>query len=292
MIEIERLSDALGARIHGGDLGGDLSDEVFGEIHQALVDHRVISFPAQSLTPDQHVAFSKRFGPCDVHSNNQYLLEGHPEILILSNDLKDGKPIGVVDAGVEWHSDLSWQLDPPLGSILYNLKNPSEGGHTGFIDMGKVYRALDADLKVLIRGLHGLHCVSKLVNPRVTISENRLNARDFYAEQLKKHPPVRHPLVYRHPDTGEDILFASPRFTIGIEELEDAVGQPLLDRLFAYLDDPQFQLTYQWNQHDVVMWDNRSVLHCALGGYQYPDIRLINRTTVLCDEQSRLQPVH
>jgi len=292
MIHIEPLSDALGARIHGVDLSAPLSDEIFRAIYEALVSFRVISFPNQSLTPEQHVAFSKRFGPCDVHSNSQYLLEGHPEILILSNDLKDGKPIGVVDAGVEWHSDLSWELDPPLGSILYNLKNPSTGGNTGFINMGKVYQALDSDLKAEIAGLNGIHCVSKLVNPRVTISENRLNAREFYAEQLKKHPPVSHPLVYRHPDTDESILFASPRFTIGIDGMPDEQGQALLDRLFQFVEDPQFQLTYQWSKHDVVMWDNRSVLHCALGGYSYPDIRLINRTTVLCDDRTRLQPIH
>ena len=197
---------------------------------------------------------------------------------------------GVRHAGVEWHSDLSWQTDPPLGSILHCLKPPSVGGNTGFVDMSAVYDGLSSDLKKTIYHLHGVHCVSKLVNRRVEISENRLNAREFYAEQLKKHPPVEHPLVYRHPESGKLILFASPRFTIGIARIPDDEGQAILDELFSHLEQTKAKLEYVWNEGDVVMWDNRSVLHCALGGYSYPDIRLINRTTVLCSDTTRLRP--
>jgi taurine dioxygenase len=291
MPSIEQLSDQIGAKIQGIDLSSPLGDGDFDFIYQSLVEHKVIAFPGQSLSPEQHVAFSQRFGNCDVHSNNQYLLDGFPEILVLSNDLRDGKPIGVVDAGVEWHSDLSWQLDPPLGSILHCLKTPKTGGNTGFINMAAVHRELPDHLKVMVADLEGIHCVSKLLNKRVTISENRVNAREFYAQQLEKHPPVQHPLVYRHPESNELILFASPRFTIGIADLPESEGQAILDELFDVLDHTEARLEYRWSEGDVVMWDNRSVLHCAMGGYSYPDIRLINRTTVLCSQATRLQRV-
>ncbi|MBU29414.1 MAG: taurine catabolism dioxygenase TauD [Gammaproteobacteria bacterium] len=286
---VEPLSDAIGVRINGVDLSETLSAENFDFVYQSLVRNKVIAFSDQRLSPEQHILFSKRFGACDVHSNNQSLLDGFPEILVLSNDLKDGKPIGVVDAGVEWHSDLSWQIDPPLGSILHCLKTPASGGNTGFINMAAVYQELSDDLKKIVQGLEGIHCVSKLVNPRVTISENRVNAREFYAKQLEKHPPVQHPLVYEHPETKEMILFASPRFTIGIAEIPDDEGQSILDELFVHLERTSAKLEYVWAEGDVVMWDNRSVLHCAMGGYSYPDIRLINRTTVLCSDETRLQ---
>ena len=291
MPAVERLSDEIGVRVSGIDLSEQLSTDDFDFVYQSLVEHKVIAFSGQSLSPEQHVAFSKRFGNCDVHSNNQYLLDGFPEILVLSNDLKDGKPIGVVDAGVEWHSDLSWQVDPPLGSILYCLKTPDLGGNTGFVNMAAVYQELPDYLKVAVEKLEGVHCVSKLLNRRVTISENRVNAREFYAQQLEKHPPVKHPLVYRHPESEEIILFASPRFTIGIADLPEDEGQAILDELFAAVEETNAKLEYQWTKGDVVMWDNRSVLHCAMGGYSYPDIRLINRTTVLCSETTRLQQV-
>ena len=291
MPAVERLSDEIGVRVSGIDLSEQLSTDDFDFVYQSLVEHKVIAFSGQTLSPEQHVAFSKRFGNCDVHSNNQYLLDGFPEILVLSNDLKDGKPIGVVDAGVEWHSDLSWQVDPPLGSILHCLKTPDLGGNTGFVNMAAVYQELPDYLKVAVEKLEGVHCVSKLLNRRVTISENRVNAREFYAQQLEKHPPVKHPLVYRHPESEEIILFASPRFTIGIADIPEDEGQAILDELFAAVEETNAKLEYQWTQGDVVMWDNRSVLHCAMGGYSYPDIRLINRTTVLCSETTRLQQV-
>ena len=291
MPSVEQLSDQIGVRVKGIDLSDPLSSSDFDFVYQSLVNHKVIVFSDQNLSPEQHVSFSKRFGSCDVHSNNQYLLDGFPEILVLSNDLKDGKPIGVVDAGVEWHSDLSWQVDPPLGSILHCLKTPKIGGDTGFINMGAVYQELPNHLKKTVENLEGVHCVSKLLNRRVTISENRVNAREFYAQQLDKHPPVKHPLVYRHPESNEIILFASPRFTIGISDIPEDEGQAILDELFEVVERTNAKLEYHWATGDVVMWDNRSVLHCAMGGYSYPDIRLINRTTVLCSETTRLQRV-
>ena len=288
---VEPLSDAIGVRIDGIDLSEILSVEDFDFIYTALVMNKVIAFSGQTLSPEQHILFSKRFGACDVHSNNQYLLDGFPEILVLSNDLKDGKPIGVVDAGVEWHSDLSWQIDPPLESILHCLKTPDSGGNTGFVNMAVVYQELSDDLKKTVQSLEGVHCVSKLINRRVTISENRVNAREFYAQQLEKHPPVKHPLIYEHPESKETILFASPRFTIGVADIPEDEGQSILDELFGYLERTRAKLEYVWAEGDVVMWDNRSVLHCAMGGYSYPDIRRINRTTVLCSDSTRLQRV-
>ena len=278
-LTVNPLSDALGAEALDADLSRD-DAAIFDAVRGALIDHHMIAIRGQELSAAAQIAFSRRFGPVEEHDNRRYWLDGHSEILVLSNDLRDGEPIGVPDAGDAWHSDLSFKEIPALVTILFAVRLPDTGGDTDFTNLNAAYDALDDDVKARIDDLRGIHTVNKLRNPRVTIAGTRKDAEAFYRARDNR---VSHPLVRTHPETGRKSLYCSPRFTIGIEGMEDDEAQPLLDRLFAHQLRRGFRYRHKWRAGDVVMWDNRCVNHRAVGGYEYPDIRTMHRTTVLGD---------
>jgi taurine dioxygenase len=278
-LTVTAISSALGAEITGADLSQD-NDASFAAIKRALLDHHMIVVRDQDVPPASHIAFSRRFGPVEAHDNTRYLKEGFPEILVLSNDLEDGEPIGVPDAGDAWHSDLSFKEIPALVTILFAVRLPNQGGDTDFANCHAAYDALDDAMKNRLEGLQGVHTVNKLRNPRVTIAGTRRDAEEFYRA---RDVTVTHPLVRTHPETGRKSLYLSPRFTIAIKGMDDSEAQPLLDELIAHQLDMKFRYRHKWQSGDFVMWDNRSVNHQACGGYDYPDIRTIHRTTVLGD---------
>lgn len=282
-IEINPLSDVMGAEIKGIDLARGLDDRVFAEILDAFHRHHALVFRDQHLAPGDQVAFSARFGPLEVHDNTQFMMEGHDNVLILSNDLRDGKPIGVPDAGDSWHTDLSFKDCPSLCTVLQAVRLPGQGGDTEFACMTAAYEALPAATKARIADLKGIHTINKLRNPRIEISPLRRNAEKFYADQGARFADRRHPMVRTHPATGKKSLYVQPRFTIGIDGMDDDEAQTLLDALFAHQIRPEFVYRNRWRDGDLLMWDNRCVIHHATGGYTYPDIRTMHRTTVLGD---------
>jgi taurine dioxygenase len=269
----------MGAEINGVDLSRN-GDDGFAAVHRALLDHHMIVVRDQDIPPPTHIAFSRRFGTVEAHDNTRYLKDGFPEILVLSNDLEDGEPIGVPDAGDAWHSDLSFKKIPALVTILFAVRLPEQGGDTEFSNCHAAYDALDGSMKIRLEGLRGVHTVNKLRNPRVAIAGTRQDAEAFYRA---RDATVTHPLVRTHPETGRKTLYLSPRFTIAIDGMDDSEAQPLLDELIAHQLDEKFRYRHKWRKGDFVMWDNRSVNHHACGGYEYPDIRTIHRTTVLGD---------
>lgn len=281
-IEINRLSDAMGAEILGVDLNR-LDDTTFDLINDAYLEHQMLCIRDQTLEPGAMVEFSERFGEVLPHDNLKFTLTSHPKILVLSNDVdEDGNQIGVIDAGDAWHTDHQFKTHPANCTILYSLKNPSEGGHTDFTNMYAAYDALSDDTKTRIAGLRGHHSISKLKNKRVEISGAREDAVEFYKRQEREIPDVTHPLVRVHPVTGRKSLYCSPRFTIGLEGggLPEEEADALLDELIAHSIRKEFRYRHNWADGDVVMWDNRCVNHRATGGYTYPDIRHLYRTTV------------
>lgn len=282
-VEINPLSDALGAEILGADLARGLGDAEFDRIHRAFLDHQVLVIRGQKLAPEDHIAFARRFGDLEPQHGAEYLLPGYSEIIRLSNEMKDGKPIGVIDAGDYWHSDQAFCKAPSRCTVLYALKLPNRGGDTEFAGMYGAYAALPADLRHRIRGLKGLNAISKLRNPRVQVSRARPGAKQFYEKMDAATDDMAHPLVRTHPETGRKSLYLSPRFTIAIEDLDDGDAQPLLDRLFAHQIRDDFIYRHTWRNGDVVMWDNRCVIHRACGGYVYPDTRLLHRVIVTGD---------
>lgn len=279
-LEINRLSDAMGAEILGADLNA-LDDEMFAAINAAYLEHQMLCIRKQNLDPDKLVAFSERFGPVEPHDNLKFTLKSHPKILVLSNDVDaNGNQIGVIDAGDAWHTDHSFKTRPANCTILYSLKNPSQGGATDFSNQYAAYEALSDKTKERIANLRGRHSISKLKNKRVEISGAREDAVEFYKRQEKAIPDTEHPLVRIHPITGRKSLYCSPRFTVGIVGLDEDEGDALLDELIAHSIKTDFRYRHHWDDGDVVMWDNRCVNHRATGGYTYPDIRHLYRTTV------------
>ena len=279
-IQITRLSNTLGAEITGVDLN-TYDDATFEEINAAYLEHQVLCIRDQNLDPESLVTFSERFGVVEPHDNLKFTLAQQPKILVLSNDVdEDGNQIGVIDAGDAWHTDHSFKTHPANCTILYSLKNPSQGGVTDFTNMYAAYDALSDDMKARIANLRGRHSISKLKNKRVQISGAREDAVEFYKRQEKAIPDVDHPLVRIHPVTGRKSLYCSPRFTVAIVGIDEAEGDALLDELIAHSIKPEFRYSHHWRDSDVVMWDNRCVNHRATGGYEYPDIRHLYRTTV------------
>jgi taurine dioxygenase len=280
-MDVKRLGAVMGAEVLDADLN-TLSDRDFASIWDAFNAHQVLVIRDQHLTPAAQLAFSRRFGALEDQLNVHYTVPGYPEVLVLSNDVRDGKPIGLIDGGDFWHSDSSHRDFPSMATILYAIENPSQGGDTEFANMVAAYETLPEEMKRRIAGLKAVHAVSKLKNKRVTVSPRRPDGKDFYEKQ-KSLPDQIWPLVRTHPVTGKKALYVSPRFTIGIEGMAESESDEILDVLFAHQVAPEFIYRHKWRDRDLVMWDNRSVIHQATGGFTYPDVRTMHRTVVAGD---------
>lgn len=280
--DIRKLSDVLGAEIIGLDLAQPMDDETFDTVNRAFLDHQVLCIRDQKLSPEQQIAFSAHFGRVVVHDNAKFALAGNEEILVLSNDLDaDGNHIGVIDAGDTWHSDLQSKHETAKCTILFALKNPSQGGATDFTNQYLAYETLPEETRNRIADLTGVNSISKLKNRRAIMSGERENAVEYYKQQERDNPDVEHPLARVHPESGRTSLYCSPRFTYKLAGIDEDEGHDLLDELIAHSVQKKFRYRHHWRDGDVLMWDNRCVNHRATGGYDYPDIRLIHRTTVL-----------
>lgn len=277
-MQIQRLGATMGAEITGVDVER-LTPESFEAIRDAFHTHKVIAIRDQRLSPAAQIAFSRRFGVLEDQLNAHYTIPGNPEVLVLSNEIRDGKPVGLVDGGDYWHSDSSHRELPSMATILFAVKNPASGGDTEFADMAAAYEALPERVKRRIAALTGVHAVSKLKNKRVQISPRRSDGKDFY-ERQKAIPDQIWPLVRTHPVTGQKALYLSPRFTIGIGGMNEDQADEILNLLFAHQVRPEFLYRHKWHDGDLVMWDNRCVIHRATGGFAYPDVRTMHRTVV------------
>ncbi|WP_010462726.1 TauD/TfdA dioxygenase family protein [Acidovorax radicis] len=267
----------LGAEVLGLDLSRPLGREDFARIHRVHLDHHVLVFRDQRITPQQHIDFSRLFGPLQIHVLKNFQLAGHPEILIVSN-IKDaaGQPIGLGDAGHYWHSDLSYKDKPSLGSLLHAQELPGEGGDTLFADQHAAYDALPEGLKARIAPLKAEH--SYLAKYEELRARSPWRPKLTQA-QIDEVAPSIHPVVRIHPETGRKALFVSEHFTTRIVGLPEDESQALLAELFAASVRPEFTYRHQWQPHDLVFWDNRSVTHLAAGT---PDSerRKLYRTTI------------
>jgi taurine dioxygenase len=268
---------ALGAEVIGLNLSRPLADEDFARIHRAHLAHHVLVFRDQHITPSQQIAFSRRFGPLQVHVLHQFLLAGKPEILIVSN-IKDesGKPIGLGDAGHYWHSDLSYKERPSLGSMLHAQELPETGGDTLFANMHTAWETLPATLRKAVEGLTAEHTYLARYDELRERSPWRPALSDAQKAQVK---PVVHPVVRTHPETGRKALFVSEHFTTRILGVSEGKSHDLLSALFAHSVRPEHLYRHRWSPHDMVFWDNRSVMHLATG---CPDDqrRKLYRTTI------------
>jgi taurine dioxygenase len=275
-LTINAFDAPLGAEVLNLDLSRPLSDAAFAQIHRAHLDHHVLVFRDQRITPRQQIDFSRRFGPLQIHVLRDFQLPGHPEVLVISNIVENGKPIGLGDAGHFWHSDLSYKEVPSLGSMLHAQELPEEGGDTLFANMHLAYDTLPPALRRAVQGLRAEHSYLAQYAELQRRSPWRPNLTQAQIDEVK---PVTHPVVRVHPETGRPALFVSEHFTTRIVGLPEEESAALLAELFAHSVKPEHVYRHQWQPHDLVFWDNRSLMHLAAGCPDHLRRRLY-RTTI------------
>ncbi len=276
-LDIRPLSDGIGAEIVGLDLARPLGDDDIEIIRRAYFEKSVIVFRDQKLLPEQHIAFSRRFGELAIHVVDQFLLPGHPEILVLSNKKRDdGSPVGFEDAGRYWHSDVSYAEEPALGSMLYGQEIPPEGGDTLFADMCRAYDTLPEETRRLIEGKRAYHSYTRNYKKLESSDGSRPEITD---DQKAKLADVTHPMVRTVEDTGRRSLFVNPGFTYAVEGMAPEQSDALLEELFRHSTRPELIYTHKWRHGDLLCWDNRSVMHHATL-YDPGYTRHMHRTTL------------
>ena len=266
----------LGAEVLGLDLAQPLREADLLRLRLAFVAHHVLVFRDQHITPAEHVAFTRRWGELQRHVLHQFALPGQPEVLIVSNIVENGQPIGLGDAGVFWHSDLSYKPRPSLGSLLHAHELPAEGGDTLFANQHLAWQQLPESLRQAVNGRRAEHSYLK--------QYGELRRRNPWrpplsAAQMAEVPPVAHPVVRTHPESGRPALFVNEHFTTRLLGLPEAESQAVLDEVFAFSTRLDFVYRHAWQPHDLVFWDNRSVQHLAAGCP--PELRRrLYRTTI------------
>jgi taurine dioxygenase len=280
MVGIRPLSRAAGAEVTGIDLKRPPAPEVLASLQKALGENGILLFRDADLTPEQHIAFSRAFGPLESHVVGEFNLAGHPEIFIVSNVKEEGKLKGAVYAGQYWHSDLSYMAKPSMGSLLLCQEMPEIGGDTMWANMYLAYENLSDTMRGFLGGLKAIHDYSHAYDTYFAHLKER---PPLTPEQRAKTPPVVHPMVRTHPVTGRKALYVNPGFTTGIVGLPQEESQPILDFLFRHSTRPEFIYRHKWRVHDMIFWDNRCTMHYALSDYDFSVRRHMHRTTVAGD---------
>lgn len=276
-LAIRPIADALGAEISGIDLSEPLDKQSFAAIHAALLKHLVIFFRDQKLTPEQHIAFGKRFGKLHVHP---YIpnLEGYPEIIKLKS--ADDGPGKMAYQSNQWHTDLTYSAEPPMASILHAIQVPEAGGDTMWNNLYAAYESLSLPMRRLLDDLTAVHNI-------VISMPADFMAQTWAPNQLermqKATPPVEHPVVRTHPETGRKCLFVNRNFTSHIKEISRIESDGLLALLYQHIEQPEFAVRFHWRNDSLAMWDNRCTQHYALTDYH--SLRVMHRVTV-CGEQT------
>ncbi|WP_332876805.1 TauD/TfdA dioxygenase family protein [Massilia sp. S19_KUP03_FR1] len=274
--DIRPVDGALGAEVFGLDLRRPLSDDDFAVLHRAHLDHHLLIFRDMRITPTQQVAFSRRFGPLQIHVLRQFQLPTDPEILIISNIKENDQPIGLGDAGHFWHSDLSYKAIPSLGSMLHAQELPQEGGDTLFANQHTAWERLPLALQNKVINLYAEHSYLAKYAELQRRNPWRPNLTQAQIDEVK---PVVQPVVRVHPETGRRALFVSEHFTTRIVGLAQAESDALLAELFDLSTRPEHVYRHQWQPHDMVFWDNRSLMHLAAGCPE-DQRRKLYRTTI------------
>jgi taurine dioxygenase len=258
-LKIRRVAGALGAEISGVDLAADLPDAAIAEIRAALVEHQVIFFRDQALTPARQVAFGARFGPLNIHP---YVagMPGQPEVMEVIKE-----PHERINFGGGWHSDMTFLERPAIGSILYAVETPQFGGDTLFASQAAAFEALSPGLQRTLEGLNAVHSAAREYSPQGHSARKRSSMAIAEADGLVGEHV--HPMVLVHPETGRKALYVNPAFTMRIEGWKTKESKALLDYLFEHSRYEAFTVRFNWAPGSVAFWDNRSVWHFALNDY-------------------------
>lgn len=260
MIGFTPLSPLFGVETSDVDLSQPLSDALFTELERAFYTHQVLVLRAQHITAAQFVAFARRIGPPQPHVIDQFHHADDPNILILSNVKKHGKPTGLQDAGSYFHTDYSYLQVPARATTLYSRVVPRVGGDTLFANQLAAYDDLSAAMKERIEPLLAVHHYG---NRHDVDEASRTAASTLNADQRARMPLVTHRIARAHPITGRKALYAVSGSSFGIKGMADAEARELLDELAAHATQAKYQLSLRYGVDDVVIWDNAALLHCA-----------------------------
>ena len=264
MIEVRPLSGSIGAEIQGVDLSRELGQETFAEIHQAFLDHLVLVFRDQRLTPERQIAFAARFGP-PIQDPFMRSAEERPELVVVIKEKHERAAFGEV-----WHSDSTFLDNPPLASTLHAHEIPPYGGDTIFANQYLAYEALSPGLRKLLDGMKALHAPLSYNDAIAdgTLGDHRaMKLRNDAAMKTAMASRVEHPVVRTHPETRRKALFVNPAYVVNFKDWAETESRPLLDYLYAHAVRPEFTCRVGWSADALVMWDNRCVMHHPVNDY-------------------------
>ncbi len=284
-MQLTPTNQTVGATVEGIDLAQPLGRVDFGTILRVLGEYGVLCFPQQSLTAPQLKAFSEHFGGLQSSLTGTYCEPGMPEVMILSNVVENGQPVGLADAGQDWHTDMSYNELIGFTNVLYGIKIPRRDGqplgNTEFANMHQAYDDLDPALKQLLDGMTATHDFNKFWDEMRNRPGSTRPA--LTPEQRAKRPPSVHPVVMTHPITARRVLYCNPGYVIRINEMDEAESDRVLEHLFAHQLQPKYQYAHRWTENDVLMWDHIGTLHNAKPDYGPDEHRLIKRCQVMAD---------
>jgi taurine dioxygenase len=285
MLKIIPSGQALGATIEDLDLAQPLTDEQRDAIERALGERGVIRFPRQQLTGRQLADFSARFGSLEINVAGAYQEPGIPEVMILSNIVENGKPIGFADAGQGWHTDMSYSRTIAFANVLYGIKVPRRDGRvlgaTEFSNMHAAYDDLPADLKRRLEGKTVTHDFEKFWE--MMRREKGSKRPPLTDAQRRTKPPVSQPIFLTHPLTGRKVLYCNPGYAVRINELPQKESDDMLAFLFEHQLKPEYRYVSRWEEGDVLMWEDFGTIHNAVADYGPGEHRLVKRCQVMAD---------
>lgn len=279
-IEVQPVGYALGAKVTGVDLSKTLDPDVVQQIKSAWTKHLVLVFPGQQLDPESLIAFTRHFGELDNYESQPF--NRHPDydqVMLLSNKPVKGKlPAGAYN-GQNWHTDLSYTIRPAKATMVYCIQKPSVGGDTMFANMYAAYESLSPKMRAFLDDMEAVNDVSLISarrDPAILEAFKRLN------------PPVVHPAVRIHPESGKPALYVNDRVRTFVG-MTDAESKPIIKFLCDHSVQPRFVYRHRWEVRDLVLWDNRCLTHLAVGDYDPTDIRHMIRTSTMGDYYGRFE---
>ncbi|SFU26562.1 TauD/TfdA dioxygenase family protein [Paraburkholderia aspalathi] len=277
---------ALGAMVEDFDLGQPLSDASFAALKHALGKHGVLWYPRQQLEAAQLKRFAEHFGTLEINVANSFQEPGIPEVMVLSNIVRDGKPIGLADAGQSWHTDMSYSRTIAFTNILYGIEVPFRDGrplgNTEFCNMHAAYDDLPTYLKTLLNDKTIEHDFNKFWE--MMRREKGSSRPPLTAEQRAAKPPVSHPVFLTHPITKRRVLYANPGYAMRVNGMPEDESGEILDYLFKHQVQDKYRYKHPWSVGDVLMWDNIGTIHNAVADYRPDEHRLIKRCQVIADK--------
>ena len=271
MITAKPIAGALGAEIEGINLTQSLCQDEYKQIRKLLIEHEVIFFRNQDISPAQQKDLAHSFGPLQTHPAYE-TVEGFPEITILESTAQKPSKIEA------WHSDMTFRQHPPLASVLRSKITPERGGDTLWASMTTAYERLSEKMKHFLDGLYAVHDFRH--GFKESLEES--GGAERLAQAVNDNPPVEHPVIQIHPESGKKVIFVNSLFTTHIVGITQAESRAILDFLFEHIKMPEFTCRFSWEPNCIALWDNRSTQHKPINDY-FPAHRKLHRITIYGD---------